>query len=65
MKVYELMAALKGAEAGAEVMLTCTASPAELIRDPEDVDTESGKITVDFRVEDVFDEAVIEIGRSR
>lgn len=64
MKVYELMAVLERAEAGAEVMLTCTASPAELIRDPENVDTESGKITVDFRVEDVFDGGVIVIGRS-
>lgn len=64
MKVYELMARLEGAEAGEEVLLTCTASPAELIRDPENVDAEKGKITVDFRVEDVFDGGVIVIGRS-
>ena len=64
MKVYELMARLERAEAGEEVLLTCTASPSELIRDPENVDAENGKITVDFRVEDVWDGGVIEIGRS-
>lgn len=65
MKVYELMAVLERAEAGEEVMMTCTASPAELIHDPENVDAENGKITVDFLVEDVFDGGIIVIGRSR
>lgn len=65
MKVYELMAVLEREEAGEEVLLTCTDSPAELIRDPEDVDTENGKITVEFGIKGVFDGAIIEIGRRR
>ena len=64
MKVYELMSALAEAEAGAEVVLSFTGTPADLMRDPSEVDTENGEITVDFSAEDAFHTATIILKRA-
>ena len=62
MKVYELMDLLSKEDAGTDVIIFCTATPADLIKAPKDIDTESGKITVEYDVRECYN-AVLYVER--